>query len=236
MADNILGVIPARGGSKEIPRKNLLKIGGRTLLELAIGSAGESTLITRTIVSTEDDELAEVARAAGAEVPFERPAELATDDAATLPVIRHAVAWLEDNEGWRADIVVILQPTTPFRRGAHIDETVRLLLDKKIGSAMTVRKPDYPPHWMLRMDGEGRLTRLLDDGTEYSRRQDTPPVYQPNGLVYAMRYDELVGGATLPGPDTRGVLMDETVSINIDTWAQYKLACALWEDQEAGQA
>ena len=101
MADNILGVIPARGGSKEIPRKNLLKIGDKTLLELAIDSASESMLLTRTIVSTEDDELAQVARAAGAEVPFARPAEFATDDAATLPVIRPAVAWLEDNEGSR---------------------------------------------------------------------------------------------------------------------------------------
>ena len=234
MADNILGAIPARGGSKEIPRKNLLKLGDRTLLELAIDSAGESTLLTRSIVSTEDDELAEVARAAGAEVPFERPAELATDDAATLPVIRHAVAWLEDNEGWRADIVVILQPNTPFRRGAHIDDTVRLLLDRNIGSAMTVRKTDYPPHWMLHMDDGGRLTRLLEDGGEFSRRQDTPPVYQPNGLVYALTYDKLMAGTALPDTDTHGVLMDEADSVNIDTWAQYQLARALWEEREGG--
>lgn len=227
MARNILGVIPARGGSKEVPRKNLLEVGGRSLLVRAIDSATESRLLTRTIVSTEDAELAAAARSAGAEVPFTRPVELATDTAATMPVIRHAVEWLADNAGWRTDIVVILQPTTPFRRGAHIDAVVRLVLDKGIGSAISVRKVDYPPQWMLKMDDEARLTRLMAEGAAITRRQDAPPTYRPNGLVYALTYDKLMAGVTLPDADTHGVLMEDSESVNIDTWMDYRLACAI---------
>ena len=145
MSQNILGVVPARAGSKGIPRKNLLTLGGKTLLELAIESARESRLLTRTIISTEDEELAEVARASGAEVPFLRPAELASDTASVWSATRHAVSYLAEREGWEADAAVILQPTTPFRRGEHIDATIQVLLDTGAESAMTVREVEYPP-------------------------------------------------------------------------------------------
>jgi len=229
MPQNILGVIAARGGSKGIPRKNLLTLGGKTLLELAIESAGESRLLTRTIVSTEDDELADVARSTGAEVPFMRPFELASDTASTWSVMRHAVSWLAESEGWQTDVLVVLQPTTPFRRGEHIDKTIRVLLDTGAEFAMTVREVDYPPHWMLRMDGDGCLSRLLDDGRTYARRQDAPKFHQPNGLVYVVRRDVLMKDPVFPCSDARGVLMSYEDSINIDEWWQYRLAQLIWE-------
>ena len=231
MSQNILGVVPARAGSKGIPRKNLLTLGGKTLLELAIESARESRLLTRTIVSTEDEELAEVARECGAEVPFLRPSELASDTASVWSAMRHAVAYLAEREGWKADTAVILQPTTPFRRGEHIDATVQVLLDTGAESAMTVREVDYPPHWMLRMDNEGRLSRLIDDSHDYSRRQDTPKVYQPAGMVYAVR-NGVLGRANMYSTEyARGVPVSFEDSVNIDEWWQYRLAQLLWKER-----
>ena len=234
MTRNILAVIPARGGSKAIPRKNLLKLGGMTLLELAIQSAQESKLVTRTVVSTEDSEMEQVARAAGAEV-LQRPEELATDTAAVWAVTRHAVSWLGEQEGWETDVAVLLQPTTPFRRGAHIDETVQLLLDTGSESAMTVREVDYPPFWMMKMAGDARLSHLIEGEQVYARRQDTPRIYQPAGMVYAIRPKHLLEVKMLPGKDTRGVPVPFEDSINIDEMWQYHLAKLIWKSRNQGR-
>jgi len=232
---NILGVIPARAGSKGLPRKNFLPLGGKSLLEIAIGSAGESKMLSRFIVSTEDDELRRIAVDAGAAAPFIRPAELATDEASTWDVMRHAVDWLAEHENWQTDVLVILQPTVPFRRGAHIDATIKRLLESDAPAAITVREVDYPPHWMLEEGEGGKLERLVDDGKTYSRRQDTPPAFQPSGAVYAIRREILDNDPPLPNPGMLGVRMAFEDSINIDQEWQYHLARQLWarnEDQE----
>ena len=109
---DILGIIPARGGSKEVPRKNLLKLGDKTLIELAFESTKRSKFLTRTILSTDDDEIMKVGEQCGCEVPFKRPKELAQDNSTTLSVVRHAVDWLKNRQKWSADIIVLLQPTT----------------------------------------------------------------------------------------------------------------------------
>lgn len=229
----VLGVIPARGGSKGLPRKNLLTLGGKTLLELAVASARRSRLITKLIVSTEDDELRAAAERAGAELPFRRPAELATDTASTWDVLRHAVGWLDAHEAWHADIVVLLQPTTPFRRPEHIDGVVDLLVDSSADSAMTIREVDYPPYWMVRLAPDGRLSSVIEGGHRYLRRQDTPPVYQPAGSVYALRRETLMTLQTLlPTPETRGFIVDAEDSVNIDEWRHFELARAIWERRE----
>ena len=174
---NILGIILARGGSKEIPRKNLLKIGGKTLVELAIQSANESKYLSRTIFSTDDDEIFDVAIKAGAYAPFKRPAKFARDNSSSFSVVKHAVGWLETNEKWITDIVVILQPTTPFRRGSHIDAAIEILLKQDADAVITVKKPDYPPHWMVELDVNHKLTNLIEGGNKFLRRQETPEVY-----------------------------------------------------------
>lgn len=231
MARNILGVIPARGGSKEILNKNSLLLGNKTILEIAIESAKNSRMLTRLIVSTENPALAKTALSAGAELPFERPEELSTDTASTWGVMQHAVTWLSDIENWQTDILVMLQPTTPFRRAEHIDQTVTTLLNTNADSAITVCETDYPPHWMLEKTSDGRLRRLLKEGGPYTRRQDTPKFYQPNGSVYAVRSSILFKDAGLPGDNTQSVLMSYEDSINIDHWWQYELAKIFWEKQ-----
>jgi len=222
---NILGIILARGGSKEVPRKNLLKIGGKTLVELAIQSANESKYLSRTIFSTDDDEILDVAIKAGAYAPFKRPAKFARDNSSTFSVVKHAVGWLETNEKWITDIVVILQPTTPFRRGSHIDAAIEILLKQDADAVITVKKPDYPPHWMVELDLNHKLTNLIQGGNKFLRRQETPEVYQPAGLVYAFKYNLLSSMDTLlPFGDTRGLVVSESEAINIDTLMHYELA------------
>ena len=163
----ILGIIPARGGSKEIKRKNLLKIGGKTLVELAIKSAKKSKLLTRIILSSEDKEILKIAKKAGVEIPFIRPKKLAKDNSSTFSVLKHAVKWLEKNENWRADIIVLLQPTTPFRKGTHIDAVVKLLLKSRSDAATTIKKVSYPSHWLLKIVNKNKISNLFKGGNRY---------------------------------------------------------------------
>ena len=221
----ILGVIPARGGSKEIKKKNLLKVGGKTLVELAIKSARKSKLLTRTIFSSEDKEILKVAKAAGAEVPFIRPKKLAKDNSSTSSVLKHAVKWLEKNEKWKADIVVVLQPTTPFRKGEHIDAVLKLLLKSGSDAVITIKKVAYPSHWHLKITNKNKISNLFKDGNRYLRRQEAPQTYQPAGLVSALTRKLLFSlKASLPEGDTRGYIIPDKFAVNIDNIYDYKLA------------
>jgi len=227
---NILGIIPARGGSKEIPRKNLIKIGEKTLIELAVNSANESKLLTRTILSSDDSEIIDEGKRCGCEVPFVRPLELSTDTSSTFDVIQHALDWLIKNESWKADILVILQPTTPFRRGHHIDSVIEILLENNSDAAITIREPDYSPYWMMKIDKDNKLSSIIEGGNRYKRRQDTPKVYQPAGMVYAFKKELLNEiNSLFPFKDTRGFIVPKEESINIDSYLDYELAKTLSE-------
>jgi CMP-N,N'-diacetyllegionaminic acid synthase len=230
---NILGVIPARGGSKELPRKNLLKLGGKTLIELAVDSAVASKALTRTIVSTDDEEIAQIARTAGADVPFIRPAKLGSDTASNFSVLRHAAQWLREKEQFMADLVVLLQPTTPFRTGKRIDATIELLLETGADASITVRYPEYPPFWMMTMDAQSKVKSLIPNGNRHMRRQDVPQTYQPAGCVYVLRLEtlETLESTLLPVGKTVGFPVSSLWSVNIDSLGHYRLAEALWESQ-----
>ena len=220
-----MGIIPARGGSKEIKRKNLLKIRGKTLIELAIRSAKRSKMLTRTIFSSEDKKILNIAKKAGADIPFIRPKNLAKDNSPTFSVLKHAVKWLEKNENWKADIIVLLQPTTPFRKGIHIDAVVKLLLKTRSDAVITVKKVAYPSHWLLKIVNKDKVSNLLKGGNRYLKRQDTPQTYQPAGSVYAMTKKLLFSlKKTLPVGDTRGYIIPNKFAINIDNAYDYKLA------------
>src|SRR5215468_5734520 len=195
-APYVFGVIPARGGSKGLPGKNLRVLGKLSLIGHAVASSRESSRLTRFIVSTDSPELADEARRHGAEVPFQRPAELASDQAGMVPVLQHAVRWLEST-GARPDLVVTLQPTSPFRTGDDIDRTVAKVLDTGADSAQTVTEAGYHPFFMK---------TLVADGHKYVRRQDAPPVYQPSGAVYVTRRDVLMNEARVLGVDNRGIV------------------------------
>ena len=218
-----LGVIPARGGSKGLPGKNLRKLGAFSLIGQAVASAREAALLARFIVSTDSPEIAEEAGRHGAEVPFLRPAELATDQAGMLPVLQHAVRWLESSAGVRPDMIVTLQPTSPFRTGVEIDATVTKVIDTGSDSAQTLSEASYHPYFMKTLDGD-RTMALFPDGHKYVRRQDAPPVYQPSGAVYVTRYATLMEQGHILGDDNRGVIMGFEPSVNIDTEWDFLLA------------
>ena len=166
----VLAVIPARGGSKGIPRKNIIPIHGKPLLAYSIEPALKAATLTRVIVSTEDEEIAQVAREWGADVPFMRPSELATDRAKSLPVVQHAIRTLEVEEGQPYDAVVMLQPTTPLRTSEDIDRGVRMLFETGADSVVTVVEVGgHHPFRMKRLLDDGRLINYLDQGFEDMR-------------------------------------------------------------------
>ncbi len=222
-APYVFGVIPARGGSKRLPGKNLLVLGRMSLLGHAVASAREASTLDRFIVSTASVDIADEARRHGAEAPFLRPPELATDDAAMVPVLQHAVRWLEVSEGRRPDLVVTLQPTSPFRSGADIDRAVNKLVESDADSAQTVIEACYHPFFMTTLDGD-RAIPLFPDGHKLPRRRDAPPAYQPSGAVYVTRHDVLMQEGRITGEDNRAVMMGFEASINIDTEWDFKLA------------
>jgi N-acylneuraminate cytidylyltransferase len=186
----VLALIPARGGSKSIPRKNLLMIAGKPLIAHTIEQALASRHITRTIVSTDDDEIAEVARRCGAEVPFMRPAAISRDESTDLEVFRHALATLRDG-GYACECVAHLRPTGPVRRVARIDEAIAALLrDEEADSLRSVSRPMQTPYKMWRVAG-GRLEPLLGlvgVAEPYCLpRQALPEVFWQNGYIDVIR-------------------------------------------------
>jgi len=216
------GIIPARGGSKGLPGKNLRRLGAHSLIGQAIASAREARTLTRFIVSTDSPDIAEEARRHGAEVPFLRPAALATDQAGMVPVLQHAVRWLEST-GVRPDLVVTLQPTSPFRTGEAIDLTIERVFTTGADSAQTLVEASYHPFFMKTLEGD-RTVALFADGKKYVRRQDAPPVYQPSGAVYVTRYPVLMDEGQVLGHDNRGIVMPFEASVNIDTEWDFLLA------------
>jgi CMP-N,N'-diacetyllegionaminic acid synthase len=217
------GIIPARGGSKGLPGKNLKTLGRLSLIGHAVASAREAKRLSRVVVSTDSAAIADEARRHGAEVPFMRPLELASDEAGMVPVLQHAVRWLEANGGPRPDVVVTIQPTSPFRVGADIDATIAKVLDTGAESGQTLVEASYHPFFMKTLDGD-RTVALFPDGHRYVRRQDAPPVYQPSGAVYVTRYDVLMHDGHVLGKDNRGIVMGFESSVNIDTEWDFLLA------------
>ena len=222
-APYVFGVIPARGGSKGLPGKNLRVLGRLSLLGHAVASTRESSSLSRFIVSTDDPRILDEAQRHGAEAPFLRPAELASDEAGMVPVLQHAVRWLESVSGIRPDLIVTLQPTSPFRTGPDIDRTIQKLLATGADSAQTVTEAAYHPFFMKTLDDD-RTVPLFPEGHKYVRRQDAPPVYQPSGAVYATRYNVLMEQGRVLGDDNRAVVMGFEASVNIDTEWDFMLA------------
>ena len=217
----VLGIIPARGGSKALPGKHLMTLNRVSLIGRALDSASKSTLLTDVFVSTDNREIEDEAKRHGA-VVLRRPDFLATDECGMAPVLQHAT-----NEAWRItkrqpDLIVCLQPTSPFRTGARIDETIRKVIDTGADSAQTVRLVSYSPYFMSKLDGDRVIA--LNTVHVFVRRQDAPPVYMPTGSVYVTRYRTLMDGHRVLGNDNRAVVCGFEESVNIDTIWDYRLA------------
>lgn len=219
---SVLAIIPARGGSKSIPHKNIRLLAGFPLIAYSIAAARAATLVKRVIVSTDDPDIAAVARTYGAEVPFLRPAEHARDDTPDLPVFQHALQWLAENEGYLPEIVVQLRPTSPFRRVWHIDQAVARLLDRPEADAVrTVCLPFQNPFKMWRIQPDGFMQPLIavEGAPEpYNLpRQALPEVYWQTGYVDAARTDTILQQNSMTGQRILPLVIDSSEWVDIDS-------------------
>jgi len=217
----VLGLVPARGGSKGVPGKNVRPLNGHTLLEYTARAARDSGVIDRLMLSTDAPDIADAGRRAGLEVPFMRPAALAADDTPMLPVIQHALGETAKH-GWSPDVIVLLQPTSPLRRPDHIRDAVTMLRETNADSVVTVVEvPRHlSPDYVMRIE-EGRLRPFLPDGAGVTRRQDARPAYSRDGTVYAFRRSTIERFGGIYGDDCRPLLIDATESISIDSPADW---------------
>ncbi len=244
MADkswSVLGIIPARGGSKGVPRKNIRMLGGRPLIAHTIEQAALAQMLTRVIVSTDANRIAQVARDWGGEVLM-RPAHLAQDDTPMLPVILHALECMEQAAGLPYDAVAILQPTSPLRMARDIDQSVRALLCTGADTVVTVCRVGKTSHpYLVQKSFAMRGNRLYPfwTGPEYEEsahenRDRLPPVVRLNGAVYAIRRETLAKDGII-GSDVRAVWMEVSRSIDIDTEEDLWLAEAIWRHGQLAQ-
>lgn len=220
----MLGLVPARGGSKGVPGKNTRLLAGHPLLEYTARAALASGVLHRVILSTDSTEIADCGRTVGLEVPFMRPAALARDDTPMLPVVEHALDELR-RQGWEPAVVVLLQPTSPLRTPAQIRAAVELLRQTGADSVVSVVAvpPHHSPDYVMRID-EGRLRPFLPEGARVTRRQDARPAYVRDGTVYAFRTTVLRRVGSLYGDDCRPLLLDAAESLSIDTAADWAAA------------
>jgi CMP-N-acetylneuraminic acid synthetase len=212
VAVKILAIIPARGGSKGIPRKNVKPLAGKPLIGWTIEAALQAQGIDRLIVSTEDEEIASVAKQFGAEVPFMRPLALAQDDTPGIAPVLHAIERLPEFN-W----VLLLQPTSPLRSVADIKSIIGLCREKLVSSAASITEVIKHPFWMYRRDEHQHLQPLIPNRPDIAQRQDLPPAYALNGALYLARADWLIQNKRFIGPKTLGYVMPEERSVDLDT-------------------
>ncbi|RCK79776.1 MAG: N-Acetylneuraminate cytidylyltransferase [Candidatus Ozemobacter sibiricus] len=208
----VLAVIPARGGSKGIPRKNLRVIAGRSLLEWTWRAAQGSAFLDRTILSSEDPEIIAAMRALGGDVPFVRPAELAADTTPGIDPLLHALDAVPE----RYDLVVLLQPTSPLRTAADIDGAIRLCVERGAPACVSVGPVGKSPHWTYRLHEDARLSPILPPIEGAARRQDLPAYVTLNGAVYVARTDWIKQTRRFVAPETVAFLMSRESSVDVD--------------------
>jgi N-acylneuraminate cytidylyltransferase/CMP-N,N'-diacetyllegionaminic acid synthase len=227
---NVLAIIPARGGSKSLPGKNIKELYGKPLIAWSIEVAMACTSIDRVIVSTDYKNISEVAKKYGAEVPFIRPHELASDTASTIEVIFHTIDWLKKHQDYQAGYILLLQPTSPLRTSKDIKCAIQTLKDKKARSVVSVCEADHPL-WSNILPEDNNMKDFIRPQILNKRRQDLPRFYRPNGSLYLAETAYLRGCNGFLGQDTFAYEMPKERSIDIDTDIDFKLACLLMEEQ-----
>lgn len=228
----VLGLVPARGGSKGVPRKNVRELGGKPLIGYTIDAAREASRIDRVLVSTEDEEIAEIASSLGAEVPFLRPGVLARDETPMLPVIVHALEQVIA-EGWTPDLLCLLQPTFPFRRAEDIDGCIDRLEAQGADCVISVHRVphQFNPHWVYFEQNDGSLRLATGEPEPIPRRQELPAAFHRSGAVYVSRRETLMDHGSLYGDRVTGYQTPSESSCNIDTLDDWALAEALLEER-----
>ena len=230
-----LAIIPARGGSKGVPRKNIRDLAGKPLIAWTIAEAKKSRCLDWCVVSTEDAEIKKVAEKFGGEVPFLRPLGLAQDGTASIDVVLDVIQRLPDY-----DFVVLLQPTSPLRTVEDIDGAIAFCFDHGAESCVSITETEHSPYWMYRLDGMQKMLPLLELPKEEGyQRQKLPKVYRLNGAVYVNRVDVLQERRRFVDRDTIGYVMPQSRSCDIDSLHDFEIAemlmkkrCALQEKKE----
>jgi CMP-N,N'-diacetyllegionaminic acid synthase len=226
----VLGIIPARGGSKGIPKKNICLLAGKPLLAYTIEAALNSSSLSKVLVSTDSEEIAEVALRFGAEVVY-RPDELAGDDALVLPVLLHAVKQMDVVP----DKVVTLQPTSPLRLSRHIDEAVQLL-SSEWDAVVSISEVQLSPYKMYRLEGDKLLPFVADSNQEGAPRQQLPKVYRDSGAIYVTWHYVLTKKNSIRGDNIRSYYIDPKYAIDIDSIIDLKLAEVLLKEERGSDS
>jgi CMP-N-acetylneuraminic acid synthetase len=221
----VLGIVPARGGSKGIPRKNVAILAGKPLLQYTAEVALAAKTLSRTILSTDDPEIAEIGAKCGLDVPFLRPKELSDDHAASLSVVQHAVRFLE-GLGESYDAICLLQPTSPLRKTRYIDECVQLMIETSADSVISVLPVPhtYNPHWVFIQRPDGYLKLCTGEESPITRRQDLPPAFHREGSVYLTMRDVVMIHNSLYGNRIVGYVVPSGETVNLDSLADWHKA------------
>lgn len=214
----ILAIIPARGGSKEVPRKNIRELGGKPLIAWTIEAAQQSKYLDRLILSSEDTEVIKIAKDYGCEVPFVRPIELARDNTPGIEPVIHAINALSE----KYDYVMLLQPTSPLRSVIDIDECIEYAVKQNVLSCVSVAEVDKNPYWMYILDADCRLHQLIKNKKKFNQRQDLPKVYVLNGALYIICTDWFLCNRTFISDETYAFIMPKSRSIDIDDTLDFK--------------
>ncbi len=232
---DILAIIPARGGSKGISRKNLLQINGKSLVALSVQHALNAKLVTRTIISSDDEEIIAEAVKYGAEAPFVRPKELAGDQVLDIPVFEHALNFLKEKEKYVPEIVVHLRPTAPYRKPEWIDEAIQLLIENAdADSVRSVSEPEKHPYRIFRIDEKGFLDPIMkhEHPVPYLlRRQDLPKMYYYNCVIDVTRPETIFQKHSMTGDKILPYIMNPDDVIDIDSMRDVKIAETLFKDK-----
>lgn len=221
----VLALIPARGGSKGVPRKNIKELGGKPLLAWTIEAAQQSAYIDRLILSSDDQEIIETALRWGCESPFARPGELATDDASTMDAVRHALCNIEE----RYDYVVLLQPTSPFRSGKDIDQCLEFCLKRNAPACVSVTECRKSPYWMYFVEDNGLMNPVVAIDKRPERRQDLHAAFELNGAIYVARTEWIASQPSFVRAETVAYVMPRERSLDIDSEKDFHLAKFLIE-------
>ena len=221
---DILALITARGGSKGIPGKNIKPLAGKPLIAWTIETALASRSLARVIVSTDDTEIAEVSREWGAEIPFLRPVELAQDASSHISVVEHALQWVETNDHWLPDYVLLLQPTSPFRMVEDIDGAIEVARQKDANAVLGVCPAHNHPYLTKRILDDGTLADFISVDMAYMRRQDLLPAYVINGAIYLNKSSSLLQQRSFFPPGALPYIMLPERSMDIDTPWDFYLA------------
>ncbi len=230
---SFIAIIPARGGSKRLPKKNVLDLGGKPLIAWTIEAVRSCPIVDEVMVTTDDEEIANVAKKYGANVPFLRPAILAGDTATSFDAIKHAIDYYKHELGREFDFVILLQPTSPLRKSENILDAIELLIQKNSDAVISVCEVDHSPLWANTLPSDLCLDKFLRDDVKNMRSQDLPKYYRLNGAIYICRTERLLEEKSFfISNNNYAYVMHKEESVDVDDLFDFKMAkCIMSEDQ-----